>query len=189
MGSDQKPILQNLIKGCLKNDRKSQRNLYQHFYGYGLSICLRYSDDRNEAVELLNESFMKVFTNLKKFDLTKPFTPWLRKILVNTCINNFRKKKIEFVNVLEESHKSTDSEQILSGISYQEILEMIRKLSPAYRAVFNLYVIEGYKHEEISEMLNISIGTSKSNLAKAKKNMRRILKDYFEVDYEQTKHG
>jgi len=189
LGLDQQSILQNMIKGCLKNDRISQRNLYQHFYGYGLSICLRYSDDRNEAVELLNESFMKVFMNLEKFNLTKPFTPWLRKILVNTCINNFRKKKIEFVYELDESHKSTTSDQILSGITYQEILEMIRKLSPAYRAVFNLYVIEGYKHEEISEMLNISIGTSKSNLTKAKKNMRIILKDYFEVDYEQTKQG
>jgi len=132
---------------------------------------------------------MKVFTNLKKFDLAKPFTPWLRKILINTCLNNFRKKKIEFVNDLAETTSGSSSDQILSGISYQEILEMIRKLSPAYRAVFNLYVIEGYTHEEIAEMLNISIGTSKSNLAKAKRNMRAILKDYFEADYERSKQG
>jgi RNA polymerase sigma-70 factor (ECF subfamily) len=181
--------LRNLIKGCLKNDRKSQRNLYRHFYGYGLSICLRYSDDRDEAVELLNEAFMKTFINLKKFDLSKPFTPWFRKILINTCINNFRKKKIEFTSQLEEKDNNYSSEDILSGISYQEILDMIRKLSPAYRAVFNLYVIEGYKHQEIAEMLNISTGTSKSNLAKAKKNMRIILREFFQEDYEQSKQG
>lgn len=189
MSSDPQPLLRNLIKGCLKNDRKSQRNLYEHFYGYGLSICLRYSESRDEAVELLNESFMKIFMNLKKFDLTKPFTPWLRKILINTCINNFRKKKIDFTTELEADHKDYSSDNILSGITYQEILTLIRRLSPAYRAVFNLYVIEGYKHEEIAEMLNISVGTSKSNLAKAKKNMQVILREFFQEDYERTKQG
>lgn len=88
---------------------------------------------------------------------------------------------------LMENQEST--EEILSGISYQEIVDLIRKLPPAYRAVFNLYVIEGYKHEEISDMLDISIGTSKSNLFKAKRQMRAILKDYFEIDYERAKHG
>ena len=189
MGTDKQPLLRILIKGCLKNDRKSQRDLYQHFYSYGLSICLRYSDDRDEAVGLLNEAFMKTFLNLKKFDLSKPFTPWLRKILINTCINNFRKKKIKFTEELEQVENQHASEDILAGISYREILELVRKLSPAYRAVFNLYVIEGYKHEEISEMLNISIGTSKSNLAKAKNNMRSILWNYFQEDYERTKQG
>ena len=189
MKKDQQSILVDLIKGCLKNDRKSQRKLYQHFYAYGLSICLRYSDDRDEAVELLIEAFMKTFVNLKKFDLSKPFTPWFRKILINTCINNFRKKKIVFTTDLEKDHGHQTAEDILASISYQEILEMIRKLSPAYRAVFNLYVIEGYKHEEIAELLNISTGTSKSNLAKAKKNMRLILKEYFQEDYERTKQG
>ena len=130
---------------------------------------------------------MKIFKNLKSYDFAKPFKPWLRKIIVNTCINNFRKKKIEFTVGLEEVDSHTIANDILSGISYQEILDMIRKLSPAYRAVFNLYVIEGYKHEEIAEMLDISVGTSKSNLFKAKKHLRLILKDFFQEDYEQTK--
>ena len=187
MKKDQQSFLVDLLKGCLKNDRKSQRKLYEHFYGYGLSICLRYSDSRDEAVELLNEAFMKIFTNLKKFDLSKPFRPWLRRILINTCINNFRKKKLDFTTELGEANSHVTPDDILSGISYDEILDMIRKLSPAYRAVFNLYVIEGYKHEEIAEMLNISVGTSKSNLSKAKKNMQLILKEYFHQDYEQSK--
>ena len=159
------------------------------FYGYGLSVCMRYSDSRDEAVELLNESFMKIFKNLESFDLNKPFKPWLRRILINTCINNFRKKKVEFTVGLEEASDINASDDLLSGINYEEILGMIRKLTPAYRTVFNLYVIEGYKHEEIAEMLNISIGTSKSNLSKAKKHLRVILKEYFLEDYEQSRHG
>ena len=130
---------------------------------------------------------MKIFTNVRKFDLSKPFKPWLRKVIVNTCINNFRKKKIEFATDLEEAKDQFHPEDILSGISYQEIVDMIRKLSPAYRAVFNMYVIEGYRHDEIAEMLNISVGTSKSNLSKAKKQMQKILKDFFHEDYERTK--
>lgn len=189
MGTDQNLMLRNLIKGCIKNDRKSQRDLYQHFYAYSLSVCLRYSDSRDEAVEVLNEAFMKIFKNLKKFDLSKPFTPWLRRILINSCINNFRRKRIEFVNDLYEDQVSSSGEDILSHITYNEILELIRKLSPGYRTVFNLYVIEGYKHEEIAAMLNISVGTSKSNLAKAKNNMRIILKEYFLEDYERSKQG
>ena len=93
------------------------------------------------------------------------------------------------MNDLYEDQVSTSGEDILSHISYNEILELIRKLSPGYRTVFNLYVIEGYKHEEIAAMLNISVGTSKSNLAKAKKNMRIILKEYFLEDYERSKQG
>jgi len=181
------PLLIKTLKGCQKNDRKSQKNLYEHFYGYAMSICLRYSDDRDEAVEILNESFMKIFKNLKKFDLTRPFKPWLRRILINTCINNYRKKKINFTEDLELAKNYSDSEEILSEISYQEILEMIRQLSPAYRTVFNLHIIEGYKHEEIAEMLNISVGASKSNLSKAKKNLQQILKEYFKADYDRIK--
>ena len=125
----------------------------------------------------------------KKFDLKKPFKPWLRTILINTCINNFRKKKLDFNAGLEEAENQPMAEEILSDISYQEILDMIRELSPAYRAGFNLHVIEGYKHEEISNMLGISIGTSKSNLFKAKDKLRRMLQEYLETDYGQAIGG
>jgi len=93
------------------------------------------------------------------------------------------------MNEVHEEQVHSSGEDILSHISYKEILELIRKLSPGYRTVFNLFVIEGYKHEEIAAMLNISVGTSKSNLAKAKKNMRIILKEYFLEDYERSKQG
>ena len=132
---------------------------------------------------------MKVFKNIKKFDISKPFKPWLRKIIVNTCINNYRKKKIDFTTGIEEANAVSVTNEILSSISYQEILDMIRKLSPAYRTVFNLHVIEGYKHEEIANLLDISVGTSKSNLSKAKQQLRLILKEFFDEDYERTKQG
>jgi len=162
--------------------------LYQHYYNYGMSISLRYSGTREEASEILNDSFMKIFSNLKKFDLSKPFKPWLRKILVNTAINQYHKKQREIrVEEMQNAKNESDSERILSGISYQEVIGLLQKLPPAYRTVFNLYVIEGYTHDEISKMLHIATGTSKSNLFKAKEQLKLILTDYFETDYAGTK--
>lgn len=158
--------------------------LYQMYYNYGMSISLRYASNRDEASEILNDSFMKIFSNLKKFDLTKPFKPWLRKIVVNTAINHYHKKQREIqVEEMEKAKNEFDTEKILSGISYQEVIGLLQKLPPAYRTVFNLYVIEGYSHEEIASMLNIAIGTSKSNLFKAKEQLKLILTDFFEADY------
>ena len=158
------------------------------FYAYGMSICIRYAGDREEAVEILNEGFMKIFENLRKFDLSLPFKPWFRRVLVNCAINNFKWKQRKFrEEKIDQVPEDTGSEDILSGISYQEIIDMIQKLSPAYRTVFNLYVIEGYKHEEIADMLGISVGASKSNLSKAKANLREILKEFFREDYVRPK--
>lgn len=177
-----------LLKGCLHGNRVSQKLLYQAFYGYGMSISLRYASNRDEASEILNDAFMKIFTNLKKFDLGKPFKPWLRKILVNTAINHYHKKQREIqVEEMQNARNASDGEKILSGISYQEVIGLLQRLPPAYRTVFNLYVIEGYSHEEISNMLNIAIGTSKSNLFKAKEQLKLILNDFFETDYAGTR--
>ncbi|MGI9542759.1 MAG: RNA polymerase sigma factor [Cyclobacteriaceae bacterium] len=171
------------IRGCRKQDRDSQRSLYQEFYGYGMSICIRYVKNRDEAVEILNDGFLKVFNNLKGFDLTKSFKPWFSRIMVNTAINHYRKnlKFSKNENLEMAENKANQNEEILSGISYQEIIGMVHRLSPKYRLVFNLYVIEGYTHEEIAEMLEISVGTSKSNLFKAKKNLREILDKFFKT--------
>lgn len=161
--------------------------LYQHYYNYGMSISLRYSSNRDEAAEILNDAFMKIFINLAKFDLAKPFKPWLRKILVNTAINHYHKKQREIrVEEMHNANNESDTEKILSVISYQEVIGLLQKLPLAYRTVFNLYVIEGYSHEEISGMLNIATGTSKSNLFKAKEQLKLILNDYFEADYAGT---
>ncbi|MEX0662766.1 MAG: RNA polymerase sigma factor [Balneolaceae bacterium] len=173
-------MLAKIIKGCRKRRRESQKELYELFYAYGMSITLRYAGSRDEAVFILNDAFMKVFNNIKKYDTSRPFKPWFRQIVVNTAINQFHKthKKSKLSEIeLHESHLS-ENETITSGISYTEMIEMVQKLSPAYRTVFNLYVIEGFTHQEIAKQLGIATGTSKSNLAKAKRNLRVILEKH-----------
>lgn len=184
---EQDDNIRPLLEGCLSAHRESQKLLYQHYYSYGMSISLRYASNRDEASEILNDAFMKIFTNLNKFDLKKPFKPWLRKIMVNTAINYYHKKQREMhVEEMQNAKNESDKEKILSGISYQEVIALLQKLPPAYRTVFNLYVIEGYTHEEIASMLNIAAGTSKSNLFKAKEQLKIILSDFFEADYART---
>lgn len=170
-------LLKEIIHGCRKRDRRSQKKLYKKFYGYGMSITLRYADSRDEAAEILNDAFMKVFTNIEKYDDNREFKPWFRRIVINTAINRYHQTKqertLEELSLVKET--AGRQETITSSLSYQEIIEMIQQLSPAYRAVFNLYVIEGFKHREIAEILDIKVGTSKSNLAKAKQNLQSIL--------------
>lgn len=180
--------LAQILTGCRKMHRPSQKKLYEEFYAYGMSICLRYADNRDEAAAILNDGFMKIFTNIKQFDLKRPFKPWLRRVMVNTAINQYRQKQRDLqAEELSRAQQAAEQENILSGISYQEIIGMLQKLSPAYRTVFNLYVIEGYTHEEIGKMLGITPGTSKSNLFKAKESLRNILDDFFEADYVEKK--
>lgn len=174
-------MIEEIIQGCRKRRRKSQKKLYKMFYAYGMSITLRYADHREQAAEILNDAFMKVFTNIEKYDLNRPFKPWLRKIVVNTAINHYHrteKQRQEVELELAEQDMSREQE-VLSGMSYDEIIEMVQQLTPAYRTVFNLYVIEGFKHKEIANMLGIAVGTSKSNLAKAKRNLQSIVEKNF----------
>ncbi len=147
------------------------------FYAYGMSITLRYADSHEEAVDILNDAFMKVFTNIRSYNEHQPFKPWFRKIIVNTAINHYHKNsRLDKWEYLEESqNKPSTHSTALSGLHYDEIIEMVQQLPPSYRTVFNLYVIEGFKHEEIADILGISIGTSKSNLFKAKRNLRSLL--------------
>jgi RNA polymerase sigma factor (sigma-70 family) len=176
--------LRKILTGCRKQNRESQKELYYEFYGYGMSICLRYADNRDEAAAILNDGFMKIFTHIKQFDLSRPLKPWLRKIMVNTAINHYKEKQKQIrTEEMEKADHESDAENIISGISYQEIIGMLQKLPPAYRTVFNLYVIEGYKHEEIAKMLGTTVGTSKSNLFKAKEHLKKILAEFFEADY------
>lgn len=126
---------------------------------------------------------MKIFKYLKSFDTSKPFQPWFRRIMVNSSIDHFKKEgKYQQQVGLEDALAHEIAGDQLDLISYQEILELVRELPPAYRAVFNLYAIEGYKHEEIADLLGISVGTSKSNYFKAKRKLQERLNVFFEVD-------
>lgn len=173
-----------ILAGCRKNDRGSQKELYQLLKGYAIKICYRYQDRVEESEEIMNEGFLKLFKNIQQFDESRhanieiALKGWFKRILVNTCIDHYR-KNTSTINgrvLTDEPEKIADpTENGLDILSYKEILDAIRQLSPAYRTVFNLFVIEGMSHEEIGGLLNISIGASKSNLSKARENLRKIL--------------
>lgn len=168
--------LHQLLAGCRAQDRKHQKALYKLFYGFGMSICLRYAGNRYEAVEILNEGFLKVFMNLDKFDNEKPFKAWLGRIMINTSINYYRSNlKMAQMDDLEKAEGFGHSDLPDSKLSYDDLIAMVHRLPPAYRTVFNLYAIEGYTHSEIGKMLDINEGTSKSNLFKARDKLRTMI--------------
>jgi RNA polymerase sigma factor (sigma-70 family) len=170
--------INDLIAGCCRKERSSQEALYRNFFGYGLSICLRYAQNREEAVEIMNDGFLKIFQHIESFDTSRSFKTWLAKIMVNTSIDFLRsKKKLVFVDDISQVTEPGTDEKIIDKLAYEELLKHVQALPPGYRTVFNLYIMEGYQHQEIAVMLRISEGTSKSNLFKAKKILKeRIIK-------------
>lgn len=175
-----------LIAGCVRQDRNCQKALYEQFYGKMLGVCIRYARDREEARDMLHEGFIKVFGSIRSFAGKGSFEGWIRRIMVNTSVDHLRRNKHEYLIVSTvrageqpEQVDEVDEDDMLDVIGKEEIMAAVQQLSPAYRTVFNLYVIEEYAHKEIAEMLNISEGTSKSNLAKArfqlKKNLTKLM--------------
>ncbi len=166
-----------LVEGCRKGQRASQKKLYQHFYGFAMSICLRYTSDSDEAQEILNDGFMKVFTKIHTYQAERPFIFWLRRIMINTSIDYYRKKPKDVYSIEIEEVRSISSSEAdaISEINEQDLLKLVQDLPPSYRTVFNLYVMDGFKHEEIAQKLGIHVGTSKSNLAKARKHLQKKL--------------
>jgi RNA polymerase sigma factor (sigma-70 family) len=171
------------IKGCVLNQRESQKKLYNSFYGYAMSVCGRYASRYEDASEILNDGFLKIFKEIHHFkpaysDVISSFKGWLRKIMVYTAIDHYRKNnKHKNVTDLDTVviHLQTNDATAFDKISYDEIIRFIQNLSPAYRIVLNLFIVEGFGHEEIAVQLGISIGTSKSNLARARKQLQKIL--------------
>ena len=171
---DQK--LRNILSDCVLQKRSAQKELYKLFYPYAMSIAIRYIKDQQIAEMAVNDSYLKVFNNIKKFNLEKPFKPWLRQILVNTSIDHLNKKnKLKMNTSISEAQHLADRENILSSISYEELIGLVHTLSDAYRTIFNMYVIDGFKHEEIANKLGISVGTSKSNLSKARAKLKALI--------------
>jgi len=165
-----------LISGCIKQDRKSQKMLYKAFYGFSMAICLRYTGDRDEAAEVMNMGFLKVFTHIKTYDSTRPFKGWLGKIMTNVSIDYYRANlKMAYTDDLEKAEHVSNGELTDTKLNYDDLLAMVQKLPMAYRTVFNLFAIDGYSHEEIGEMLGINPGTSKSNLHKARQKLKQMI--------------
>ncbi len=176
-----KELIQH-IGGCSLNNRESQK-IYQTFYGYAISICSRYTNKHEDAVEILNDGFLKIFKEIHRFtpaytNVASSFKGWLAKIMIYTAIDyNRRYHRQELMTFLNGKVIDMPSvyESALDKISYQEIIQAVQNLSPGYRTIFNLFVIEGFTHEEIGKKLKISVGTSKSNLSKAKRHLQKNL--------------
>jgi len=178
-----KDEVEKLVKACIKGDRKSQNILYKTFYSKMLGVCMRYANNHSEAQDLFHDGFIKVFSKLKSFENKGSLEGWIRRIMVNNAVDFVRTKNF---------HIEYDDESKLKGLQDDEkedfdfdpekdkklkaelILKLIQELAPAYRTVFNLFVIDQFSHKEIAEKLNISVGTSKSNLSKAKFKLREL---------------
>lgn len=188
------PELTQHIKGCVRNSRESQEKIYSSFYGYALSICERYAGNHDDALEILNEGFLKIFREVHKYkpaytDVMASFKGWLRKIMVYTSIDHYRKNKKHLLNVHTDPtllQIAAPYETVIEKMTYDEIIRAIRLLSPAYRTVFNLFVIEGLSHQEISKKLGIAEGTSKSNLSKARIHLQHILLKTNQIEYSRN---
>jgi len=158
-----------IISRCLKGDQSAQHYLYKTFSPRMFGICLRYAPDYHTAEDLLQEGFIKVFRHLGKYRGEGSFEGWMRRIFVNTSIEYFR-KAVHIYPILDDDNHEIDivDNSCFVDLDYQDLLKMVQNLSPGYRTIFNLYVIEGYSHKEIAKMLEINEGTSKSQLARAR---------------------
>lgn len=168
----------NIIKQCRKDNRKAQNQLYMQHYSFALSVCTRYISDLSEAKAVMNQGFFKVFKNIDKFNEDYDFKPWLKTIMVNTSLDHIKMNKKHAYNAeLKDSHDRASNENILDKLNYDDLLKVVNELPTSYKTVFNLFVIDGYKHEEIAERLGIGVGTSKSNLSRAKEKLRSLVRD------------
>ena len=181
-----KEELDKIIQGCTRKVEKSQEMLYKKFFGYALSIAMIYDNRRDEAIEIVNDSFVKVFSEIRKFDTSKPFKGWLRKIVINTSIDRFRKNnKKHTLSDVEAFHIPDKTPGIISHLTAQDILVMLNLLPDIHKMVFNLYEVEGFSHDEIAVMLCIPESSSRVYLTRAKKKLRELLPVYFKTDHEK----
>lgn len=167
----------DLVQACVARERWAQQKLYEEFYGKMMGVCLRYANNQDDALDILHEGFIKIFKHISSYQPGTALQAWIRRIMVNTAIDYYRKNIRRRTEDLESAYDlSNDEADAISQCSEKDILIAITQLTPAYRAVFNLYVIEGYSHREISEQLGITESTSRSNLVKARLKLQFILK-------------
>jgi len=168
-----------LVQKCIKGNQLAQNELFNKYYRLMLGICLRYANDREEAKEILQEGFIKVFRSIESFKFEGNLISWIKRIIINTAIDKYRKLTTQPVSVTLEPTSSIDyDENIIDKLNADDLLACINQLPLGYRTVFNLFVIEGYSHKEIGEKLNISEGTSKSQLFKAKQLLQEMISKF-----------
>lgn len=172
-----------LIKGCINEERASQQKLFKAYAGKMLVVCMRYTRNRQEAEDILQDGFVRVFDNIRKFSFNGSFEGWVRKIMINCALRNYRKSSYqkEQIGIADDYDMPTNA-TVIEKLSEQELLALIDELPEGYKMVFNLYAIEGYSHKEIAEMLVINEGTSRSQLNKARKYLQKKLCHINEIE-------
>lgn len=172
----EKEELRKIIKRCSRGERKAQEHLFRTYYGYVMGIALRYSGNTDNASEITNDSFLKIFSKIESHNSDSSFKAWIRKIAVNTSLDYYRKeKKHENQISLSSIDNEPENDHILENINAQEIISLLNRVPAIYRYTFNLFEIEGYSHDEIADKLNITASTSRSNLTRAKKMLRELI--------------
>ena len=164
------------IDACIARERWAQKQLYEDNYTLLLGVCLRYASNHDDALDILHEGFIKILNNIHKYQPGTSLIAWMRRIIVNTAIDYYRMQSRRRTEDLETAYTvQTNDPNALSILTVQEIVICIQRLSPAYRSVFNLYVVEGFSHKEIAEILEITESTSRSNLVKARSKLKDLL--------------
>ena len=170
------------IEACVNQEKWAQKQLYETHYGNMMGVCLRYAGSKDEALDILHDGFIKVFRNIKDYKPGTSINAWIRRIMVNTSIDYYRKQSRRRTEDLDQAYGLySGGANAIANCSAKDILDCIQKLSPAYRSVFNLYVIEGYAHKEIAKILRITESTSRSNLVKARIKLKQLLSELKEV--------
>lgn len=169
-----------LLQKCINDNRKAQYELYRQCYSVLMSVCYRYEKNKEDAESLLNQAFMKILTNLHQYNTAVPFEAWIRRITINTCIDEYRKNKRSQLDYVEEptlkaSMWQMDYNHADQNFDAEELTQLIKQLPPLSQKVFNLYIIDGYSHKEISKQLSMSEGTSKWHLNNARKKLKAML--------------
>ncbi len=178
---------QELIDKCRKDDYKAQEMLYKRFYAYAMSVSLRYCINRDDALEAVNDAFIKLFKTLKTFENNRLIKPWFRQIVVNSSIDS-RRKNLKHSTVLdiEYADEQKIDHNIIAKINAEDILKLLEQLPEVHKVVFNLYEIDGYSHEEISDILEIPSSSSRVYLSRAKDRLRRLVNSEFYLNHERA---
>lgn len=175
--------IEKILADCLAGKSEAFEKIYTHFSGRMYGICLRYSNCAEDAQDILQEGWIKVFQKLKQFNNIGSFEGWIRKIMVNTALEKYRSSS-KIVLVREDAliFEESENEDVIANISADDLLNLVQELTPQYRLVFNLYAIEGYTHKEISTMLEITEGTSKSNLSRARQFLQKKVQEFYLIE-------
>jgi RNA polymerase sigma factor (sigma-70 family) len=169
-----------VLKGCSKGDLKAQEHLFKQYYGYVMSVALRFSSCQDNAKEITNDSFLKIFNKIESHQVDKEFRAWIRRIVVNTALDYYRREnKYDTEISIDDASDEPEDESVLENLSAEEIIKLINSLPMIYRYTFTLFEIEGFSHEEIAKQLGIKASSSRKNLSRSKKMLRQMILKHF----------